>query len=130
MKPFRHTLRVRYAECDAQGVVYFARYPFFFDVAITELWRERIGPYDETVQSGSDFVVAEMNLRYRAPALFDEEIDVVIDEVRLGETSLTFEWRIARGEDLLIEGMLRQVCIEPATKQKKRVPDEVRAGLS
>ena len=128
--PYRHTIRVRYAECDAQGVVYFARYPFFFDVAITELWRDRIGPYDQTVQAGSDFVVAEMNLRYRAPALFDDEIEVVLDEIRVGETSITFEWRIVRGEDLLIEGMLRQVCIEPSTKRKKPVPDDVRVALS
>ena len=130
MKPYRHTMRVRYSECDAQGVVYFARYPFFFDVAITELWRDRIGPYDATVQAGSDFVVAEMTLSYRAPALFDDEIDVVVDEVRVGQTSVTFDWRIVRGEDLLIEGMLRQVCIDPATKRKKPVPDDVRAGLS
>ena len=128
--PYRHTMRVRYAECDAQGVVYFARYPFFFDVAITELWRDRIGPYDATVQAGSDFVVAEMNVKYRAPALFDDEIEVVLDEIRVGETSITFEWRILRGDDLLIEGMLRQVCIEPATKRKKPVPDDVRAALS
>ena len=128
--PFRHTMRVRYAECDAQGVVYFARYPFFFDVAITELWRERIGPYDAMVQAGSDFVVAELNVVYRAPALFDDTIAVLIDQVRIGETSLIFDWRIERGEDLLVEGMTRQVCIEPATKRKKRVPDDVRAGLA
>ena len=130
MKPYRQTMRVRYSECDAQGVVYFARYPFFFDVAITEMWRERIGPYDEMVQAGTDFVVGEMNVKYRSPALFDQEIDVVLDEIRVGETSVTFLWRIVRGDDLLIEGMLRQVCIDPATKTKKRVPDEVRAGLS
>ena len=128
--PFTHRMRVRYAECDAQGVVYFARYPFLFDVAFTELWRGRIGPYDETVQAGSDFVVAEMNVRYRAPARFDEDVDVVIDAVRIGETSLTFDWRIVRGDDLLVEGTVRQVCIDPATKRKKRVPDDVRAGLS
>ena len=128
--PYTHRMRVRYAECDAQGVVYFARYPFFFDVAITELWRDRIGPYDEMVRDGSDMVVAEMNLRYRGPALFDDEIDVVVDDVRVGETSITFDWRIVRGEDLLVEGMLRQVCIDPATKRQKRVPDDVRAGLT
>ena len=127
---YTHRMRVRYAECDAQGVVYFARYPFFFDVAVTELWRERIGPYDETVRAGSDFVVAEMNVRYRGPARFDDEIDVVIESVRVGETSITFDWRIVRGEELLVEGMLRQVCIEPATKRKKPVPDDVRAGLT
>ena len=129
-EPYRHTLRVRYAECDAQGVVYFARYPFFFDVAMTELWRERIGPYDEMVQNGHDLVVAEMNVRYRAPALFDDEVDVAIDDVRIGETSLTFDWRLLRDDDLLVEGMVRQVCIDPPTKQKKPLPDDVRAALS
>ncbi len=129
-RPFTHRMRVRYGECDPQGVVYFARYPFYFDVAITELWRERICPYDEMVRSGSDMVVAEMTLRYRAPALFDEDVDVVIDDVRVGETSVTFDWRILRDGDLLIEGSLRQVCVDPATKRKKPVPDDVRAGLS
>jgi acyl-CoA thioester hydrolase len=129
-RPFRHRIRVRYGECDPQGVVYFARYPFFFDVASTELWRDRIGPYDDTVQAGSDMVVAEMNVRYRAPARFDDDIDVVIDAIRVGETSLTFDWRIVRGDDLLVEGMVRQVCIDPATKRKKPLPDDVRAALS
>ncbi len=129
-RPFTHRLRVRYAECDAQGVVYFARYPFFFDVAMTELWRERIGPYDAMVQAGSDMVVAEMNVRYRAPARFDDDLDVVIDAVRVGETSATFDWRIVRDGELLVEGTLRQVCIDPATKRTKPVPDDVRAGLS
>jgi acyl-CoA thioester hydrolase len=129
-EPYRHRMRVRYAECDAQGVVYFARYPFFFDVAMTEMWRERIGPYDEMVRNGSDLVVAEMNVRYRAPALFDEEIDVVVDSVRVGETSISFDWHIERGSELLVEGAMRQVCIDPATKRKKPVPDDIRAGLS
>ena len=129
-EPFGHRMRVRYGECDPQGVVYFARYPFFLDVAVTEMWRERIGPYDEMVQNGSDMVVAELNIRYRAPAFFDDEIDVIIDGVKMGETSLNCAWRIEREGALLVEGDMRQVCIDPATKRKKPLPDDVRAGLS
>ncbi len=128
--PYRHRMRVRYGECDPQGVVYFARYPFYFDVAVTELWRDRIGPYDAMVQQGADMVVAEMSVRYRSSAFFDDEIDVVVESVALGQTSLTFEWRIVRGDELLVEGTLRQVCIDPATKRKRPMPDDVRAGLS
>ncbi len=127
---YRHTIRVRYAECDAQGVVYFARYPFFFDVAITELWRDRIGPYGEMVEAGSDMVVAELQLRYRASAVFDDELDVVIGVERLGETSLTCAWRIERDGATLVEGTIRQVCIDPATKAKKPLPPDVRAALA
>ncbi len=128
--PYVHRMRVRYGECDPQGVVYFARYPFFFDNAMTDLWRERIGPYTQTVEEGHDFVVGEMNVRYRAPAFFDDELEVWIDSVTVGTTSVTFQWRILRGEDLLIEGMVRQVCIDPPTKTKKPVPDRVRAAFS
>ena len=127
---FRHRLRVRYAECDPQGVVYFARYPQYVDVALTELWRERIGPYGAMVEAGSDMVVAEMTVRYRAPAAFDDEIDVVVRIERLGETSVTFAWSIDRDDSTLVEGSVRQVCIDPATKRKKPLPADVRAGLA
>ena len=127
---FRHRLRVRYGECDPQGVVYFARYGDYVDIGMTELWRERIGPYGEMVDAGSDMVVAELVLRYRASAVFDDELDVVIGVDRLGETSLTCGWRIERDGGVLVEGTIRQVCIDPATKAKKPLPADVRAALA
>jgi acyl-CoA thioester hydrolase len=127
---FRHRLRVRYGECDPQGVVYFARYPVYVDVALTELWRERIGPYNDMVEAGSDMVVAEMNLRYLGSAAFDDDLDIVVTVARLGETSLTLEWRIERDGDTLVTGTVRQVCIDPATKRKRPIPDDVRAALA
>ncbi len=127
---FRHRLRVRYGECDPQGVVYFARYPVYVDVALTELWRERIGPYNDMVEAGSDMVVAEMTLRYLGSAVFDDDLDVAVSVGRLGETSLTLEWRIERDGDTLVTGTVRQVCIDPATKTKKPLPPDVRAGLA
>ena len=127
---FRHRLRVRYGECDPQGVVYFANYPVFVDVAMTALWRERIRPYDEMVQAGADMVVAELQLRYLGSAVFDDEIDVVIDVEKLGETSLTCAWRVERGEDVLVTGTIRQVCIDPATKRKQPLPGDVREALA
>jgi acyl-CoA thioester hydrolase len=129
-EPFRHRLRVRYAECDPQGVVFFANYPAFLDVAMTELWRERIGPYDQMVQAGSDMVVAALEVRYRGSAVFDDLLDVVLEVDRLGDTSLTVAWRIEREGELLVEGTIRQVCIDPATKGKKPLPDDVRAALA
>lgn len=44
-EPFAHRLRVRYAECDAQGVVFNAHYLTYLDVSITELWRAAFGSY-------------------------------------------------------------------------------------
>src|SRR5690606_8287657 len=44
---FTHRLRVRYSECDQQGVVFNGHYLFFYDVALTEMWRELVGEYGQ-----------------------------------------------------------------------------------
>ena len=130
MEPFRHSLRVRFQECDPQSVVYFSRYADFYDIALTELWRERIGPYGDMVDEGYDMVVAEITLKYFAPAMFDEVIDVVMETERVGDTSVSFACRIERDGTLLNEARLRHVFIDPATKGKQSMPEKVRAALT
>jgi acyl-CoA thioester hydrolase len=67
-EPFRHQLRVRYAETDAQGVVFNAHYLAYFDTNINELLRHALGSYQAMLDRGVDIVVAEAQLRFRAPA--------------------------------------------------------------
>src|SRR5918997_762638 len=76
-QPFRHRLRVRWSECDLQGVVFYPNYLAYFDHLLTELWREAVGPYSEITHLGIDLVVAEAKVRYRASARFDDEIEIV-----------------------------------------------------
>ena len=130
MAAFHNQIRIRYQECDMQGVVYFSRYAEYFDIALTELFRTRIMPWDEVVHSGSDMVVAELQVRYFAPARFDEDVEVVIGVERLGDTSVTYACRVERDGERLVEGSVRHVCIDPPTKTKKRIPDDVRAALA
>ncbi|MFL5844214.1 MAG: acyl-CoA thioesterase [Solirubrobacteraceae bacterium] len=130
MAAFRHTLRVRFQECDPQGVVYFARYPEYYDIAITELFRTALGSYQSMVDSGTDMVVAEQTVRYRAPARFDELVDVDIAIDRLGDTSMISTYTITRDGTLLVEGDFRHVFIEVATKAKKPIPGDIRAALA
>ena len=130
MAAFRHSLRVRFQECDPQGVVYFARYPEYYDLTITELWREAFGSYQSMVDAGSDIVVAEQSIRYRAPALFDELIDIDVSIDRMGDTSMLSSYRISRDGELLAEGDFRHVFIDPATKAKKSIPDDIRRVLA
>jgi len=128
--PFRHTLRVRWGECDEQGVVYFVNYAEYVDLALTELWRERVRPYPEMVASGTDLMVVAMDTTFRRPARFDEEVDVVLEVARLGETSLTSAWRVERAGEVLCSGTITHVSIDPAAQVKKRIPDDLRAALS
>lgn len=70
--PFTHRLRVRYVECDPQGVSN-VHYLTYFDVAMTEFHREAIGKYSQLIEAGAEMVVADARARYHAPAAFDEE---------------------------------------------------------
>ena len=127
--PFVHRLRVRFHECDPQGVVFNAHYFAYFDVALTEMWREAFGSYGEVVAGGTDVVVVEASASYKAPARFDDEIDVELRVDRLGATSMTMATAIRRDGDLLVEGRMVHVFVDTATMAKQAIPDHMRAGL-
>jgi acyl-CoA thioester hydrolase len=124
--PFVHRLRVRYAECDMQGHVFNGNYLTWFDVAHTEMLRAAFGPYDRIVESGVEFVVAEASLRYRAPARFDDELEVHVSLDPPTNSSLTSRFEVLRGDDLLTEGILRHVCVDAQTFAKAPWPAQLR----
>jgi acyl-CoA thioester hydrolase len=129
-EPFRHRLRVRWSECDLQGVVFYPNYLTYFDHTITELWREAIGPYQEMVERGVDIVVAEANVRYFSPARFDDEIDIGVEVVRLGTTALSTRMTVERDGDLLAEGLMRHVFVDVAAGGKTEIPADIRSALT
>jgi acyl-CoA thioester hydrolase len=128
-RAFSHRIRVRYGECDTQGVVFNANWLAYFDVIMTELWREAIGLYQEMVAAGTDMVVAEATVRYLGPAVFDDEIDFDVRLERLGTTSMTTRIDARVEGSHVAEGRMRHVFIDPATKHKKDIPADVRARL-
>jgi acyl-CoA thioester hydrolase len=128
--PFAHELRVRYGECDPQGIVFNANYLLYFDIGVTELYREALGSWHSLVERGVDVVVAEANLRFRAPARFDDVIAVGARVASFGTTSVTLEMDIRRDGELLVEGWLRQVFVDAKTWAKTEVPDWARAALA
>jgi acyl-CoA thioester hydrolase len=130
MAPFTHRLRVRFNECDPQGIVFNGNWFTYFDVALTELWREAFGSYQAMVDSGADMVVAEANARYRAPARFDDELALAVSVVELGNTSMVTEIDATRASELLVQGRMRHVFIDPATLAKQPIPDGVRERLT
>lgn len=112
-------LRVRWAECDAQGVVFNAQYYFFYDVAITEYFRELDGsPFE-----GPEFYTVSSAANFRAPAVFDDLLDIGVRCARVGRTSITYEMAIWRGEDFLSDGRFTYVHVERGTKNKAPLPE-------
>lgn len=128
-EPFRHQLRVRYNECDPQGVVFNANYLTYFDLTMTELWRE-LGGYQAMVDAGVDMVVAEARILYRAPLRFDDDFDAQVEIARLGETSMSAEILLARDGEPVAEGELRYVFVESGGGSTAPIPEPIRAGLA
>lgn len=123
-------MRVRYSECDLQGVVFNAHYLAYADDAITELWRAAVdGGYQAMVAEGVDMVVAEARIRFLEPARFDDEIDVEASVVRLGTTGMTTVLRMLRTESLLVEVEMRHVFVHADGSGKRPIPGFVRRGL-
>jgi acyl-CoA thioester hydrolase len=103
----------------------------YFDVTITELWREAFGSYDVALEKfGLDLVVAEANVRYLKVARFDDELDVRLTIEKIGTTSITERYDVMRGEDELAVGHVRHVFVDLNVGGKREMPDEVRSALA
>lgn len=126
---FVHRLRVRYAECDPQGVVFNANYLVYFDVAHTEFWRAAVGPYQELGDSGVELVVADARCRFVAPARFDDELEIAVGVSRLGTTSITTRFKVRGPVGRVAEGEVRHVFVDALTNRKVAMPEHVRDRL-
>jgi acyl-CoA thioester hydrolase len=126
---FAHEFRVRYGECDPQGIVFNANYIAYFDHAITELWREAFGSYAVMEERGIDMVVAEVNAQFRGSARFDDLVALSAAVERLGTTSMTTRLRLHREDELLVEGWIRHVFLDTGNWEKTEIPNWLREGL-
>ena len=128
-QPLVHRLRVRYGECDLQGIVFNAHYLTYFDTSMTELWRAAYGSYHAMLDRGIDIVLAEAQLRFRTPARFDDELALSVAVTHLGQTSVLTRHEARCGADLVAEGDLRHVLVDLKTLAKTPMPDWGREGL-
>jgi acyl-CoA thioester hydrolase len=127
---FEHPLRVRFGECDPQGIVFNAHYVAWFDVVLTELWREALGSWGAMVERGVDAVVAHLEVEFHAPARADDLVVLGVGVETLGTTSLSTALEVRRGEELLVEGRMRHVFVDARTWAKTPMPDWIREGLA
>jgi acyl-CoA thioester hydrolase len=129
-EPFEHELRVRWAECDPQGVVFNGHYLAYADIGITELWRAAFGSYGTMLERGMDILVGEARLRFLASARFDDLLTLEVGVLSLGTTSIETRHRILRRSELLVEVRMRHVMVDRKTLAKAPIPGWARDGLS
>ena len=121
--PFRHALRVRYSEVDHQGLVYFAHYATYCDIAIHEFFRAL--PYDYTAigkASGSDFNIVRALVEYRSPLRFDDAFEVEVRLGRIGRTSLTFAFALLAAGDAEPRATAEMVWVHADQASMRAVP--------
>jgi acyl-CoA thioester hydrolase len=81
------------------------------------------------LDSGFDLVVVEATARFRAPARFDDDLDLEVTVGHLGTTSMRTDLRVLRDGDLLVEGQMVHVFIEKGSTAKAPIPPTIRAAL-
>jgi len=127
---FSHSLRVRWAEVDRQGIVFNGHYLMYFDVGITEYWRALGYPYpDGLLQHGTDLYVKKASIEYHASAQYDDVLNVMVRVARIGRSSLQFLLEIHRGAEHLISGDVLYVNADPTTRKSQSVPEFLRHAI-
>ncbi|MCP3407284.1 thioesterase family protein [Bradyrhizobium sp. CCGB01] len=129
---FFHPFRVRYSEVDGQKVVFNAHYLTYFDTAITEYFRA-LGHdlFADTQATGIDFHAVRAVVEFKAPVLFDQEIDVGVRVAKLGRSSVTFELGIfgKATDELYTSGEIVWVNTDQRTHQSVPVSASFRDML-
>jgi len=124
---FRYYLRVRYNECDAQKVVFNARYADYVDLATAEFLRA-LGYENEIQTAEFDYQLVKQTIEWRAPARYDQVLEISVAAKHLGTTSFTFatEFRIAGNEAVIATAETVYVHVDTKTLKKQPIPDEMR----
>jgi acyl-CoA thioester hydrolase len=125
---FCFPFRIRYAETDAQGIVFNAHYFTFFDTAIYEYFRQLPFGFVEYVrQTGHDFHTVHVTMDFIAPARFDDQIEVHVKTEKYGRSSLSFALEVyrTREDDPLVRGQVVWVNADQTENKSAPLPHEL-----
>ncbi len=111
----------RYCETDKAGVVHHSVYPIWFEMGRTELLRINGFAYKDLEQAGVFFVVAELMLKYRRPARYDEQLLLETTCTNVTASKVEHKYRLVRDGVLLAEGTSILACINGDGKIR-RIP--------
>ena len=127
---FTTTVRVRFADTDAQGIAHNASYLVWYEVARVEYLREYAGGYQALRDHGIEALVLESHCRYVVPAVFDDLLHVHTRCVGLRGARFRYEYAIVRDDGtLMADGYTAHACVDSATLKPTRVPDWLRDAI-
>ncbi|TWF38867.1 acyl-CoA thioester hydrolase [Chitinophaga polysaccharea] len=126
------TIRVRYGETDQMGYLYYGNYGLYYEVGRAEAIRELGFTYRELEEQGVIMPVAELNVKYLRPALYDDLITVKTTLREMPKSSkIQFHSELYNERnELLNVGVTTLVFIDMKTKQKAGLPEELKKRLT
>ncbi len=104
-------VRVRYADTDRMGVVYYGTYATYFEVGRAEYMREQGFTYRSFEEMGYTLVVVALDAKYHSSAVYDDLLTVRTSVRELKSRGLTFHYKILRDDTLIVEGNTRHLCV-------------------
>jgi acyl-CoA thioester hydrolase len=121
------TLRVRYAETDKMGVVYYANYLVWFEVGRADLLRSLGWTYREMEAAGVSLPVIEAHCTYLRPARYDDDIEIRTEGRILSAVRMEFTYRVIRVPEAILaaEGRTVHAALDPHGRPC-RLPQRVR----
>lgn len=121
-----HTIDIvpRYAETDKAGVVHHSVYPVWFEMGRTELLRANGIAYRDLEEAGISFVVAQLSIKYRRPAMYDEKLLLETQCSAVTAGKVEHSYRLTRSSDgvLLAEGTTILAHVD-ASGKVRRIPE-------
>lgn len=128
---FTLKLRVRYAECDAQQVVFNARYADYADVAATEYVRAMFGSYENLLKLGMDNQVVNLQIAWKGSARFDDVLALKVTTSHVGNTSFAFKIDVFNHttEQDIASVDLTYVMVDTERYQKCSIPEDIKKLL-
>ena len=129
-QPFRYYMQVRYAECDAQKVVFNARFGDYIDLAATEFFQYTCD-HSQMPGGSLDYQVVKLTIEWKAPARYRDQLEISVQATHIGNTSFTLELEMvnANTRQFIARGEMVGVVVHPVTLEKMPVPDVMRAAL-
>src|SRR3989440_8304707 len=106
------TIRVRYAETDRMGLLHHANYLVYFEQGRTELLRSRGLSYKDLEDQGYLLVLTKLEVRYRAPARYDDLLTLRTTVVKTTAVRIDHRYEVLRDGGLLAEGASTLACVD------------------
>jgi acyl-CoA thioester hydrolase len=125
------TIRARYAETDAMGVVHHASYIVWLEQGRTELLRARGTSYRSVEAAGFFVVLTDLQVRYLAPARYDDLVVLraALDGLRSRQISFAYDLRLAGTGTPLLTARSEHIIVSRETGRPTRLPPELLASL-